>query len=258
MIGVVSFLALALSATQPGEPSSGGDPKPQTSVREVPLGTLNIPDEVAPAVLPYLECLYGSRGIQFRSRDGTPQSSATPRGADCTAQRREAADHADRLLRNRSLGNASRRTEYVEIVLTRVDDFVSDAATPPRGVSPAAPIGIIRRLNVARLDIPDELAPAIVPYMRCLDTSRGIVTRNEQGIVPPLPDVPVGGDCSVYRQRAQVQGEQLLERQGVPHADERHARVEAVLAELDAFMSSVPAPGATLSANQASPDAQDR
>ena len=258
MIGLVSLLALSLSATQAADPPAGADPKPRTLVRAVPLGTLNIPDEVAPAVLPYLECLYGSRGIEFRSRDGTPQPSAAPRGADCTALRREAADRADRLLRNRSLGTASRRAEYVEIVLARVDDFVAGAATPPRDVSPAAPIGIVRRPNVAILDIPDELAPAIVPYSRCLHTSRGIVVRNEQGVVPPLPDVPLGGDCTAYRQRARVQGEQLLERQGVRSADERHARVEAVLAELDAFMSSVPAPGTTLSANQASPDAQDR
>ena len=124
-------LAAALSVAQPPEPPAGEKAAPQTSVRVQRLGSLTIPDEVAPAVLPYLDCLYGSRGIEIRSPDGTPQPNAVPRGADCTAQRREAAERADRLLRNRSLGTTSRRAEYVERVLANIDRFAAGPAAAP-------------------------------------------------------------------------------------------------------------------------------
>jgi hypothetical protein len=113
-----------------------------------------------------------------------------------------------------------------------------------------APIGgsstetptIVSRTHV--LDIPDELAPAVVPYMNCLVTSMGHVARNERGAVPPSPGVSQGSDCSLQRQQAQTLGEQLLERRGMTDPEQRRQRVDSVLSGArDFLMPPMPVTG---------------
>ena len=95
-----------------------------------------------------------------------------------------------------------------------------------------------RRVATAVLDIPDELAPAVVPYMNCLHASLGVSVSNERGVVPPPPGISRGSDCADYRKRAQAYGEQLLRRLGVRSRDERAARVDATLRNMDDFVNA--------------------
>jgi hypothetical protein len=109
--------------------------QPATVARAAPLGRLTIPDQIAPAVVPYLQCLYASHGVEIRSSDGRPQRPAVARGADCSAQRLEASQRAEQMLRNQHRGSREERDRFVERVLASIDSFAAQPATPPQPVN---------------------------------------------------------------------------------------------------------------------------
>jgi hypothetical protein len=137
MIGSSLVLAGALAVSQANGPSAE-DPRPPNLRRAVPLGTLDIPDEIAPAIVPYMQCLYSSRGIQMR-RGAEVLAPAVPEGTDCSSRRQEAARNADRTLRNQGRGTRAERATYVEAVLASVDRFVS--SMPELGTLLSDPAG---------------------------------------------------------------------------------------------------------------------
>ena len=136
MIGVELLLGAAL-AIHGSEPSADG-PQTRTEVRS--LVSLDIPDEIAPAILPYVSCRLASAGIPLRSsRDGPEETPTVAVGAGCTESRAEAARRAEAMLRAQRRGSRSERRVYVERVLSNVDDFVSgDLMAPPVEEKPDA------------------------------------------------------------------------------------------------------------------------
>lgn len=106
---------------------------------DVPVARLNIPDEIGPAIQPYLDCLFASRGTIFRpGADGFgPRPPGVTAGSDCTPQREEAARRADQLLRSRGRGNRDQRRALIETTLANADNFV----TGPGGPNPPPPDG---------------------------------------------------------------------------------------------------------------------
>ena len=125
---------------------------------------------------------------------------------------------------------------------------LSQAAEPP-----AAP-PLERRVLLRRLDIPDEIAPAIVPYMQCVMASRGVAQR--ASVDGPLvrPVAPVGADCSSHRAQAARRAEDMLRTQGRGDPAERTAFVERVLADVEAFVAEAGRPPANPPAGE--PDAR--
>jgi hypothetical protein len=111
-------------------------------------------------------------------------------------------------------------------------------AEPPAAPEPGQPVTRMAVREMGRFDIPDELVPAVIPYMLCLDASHGIEVRAHGRTVPPPPGISRGSDCSSYRSRAARQGDRLLRRAGVRGRDERRARVEAVLSGAERFTAS--------------------
>lgn len=96
------------------------------------VASLHIPDEIAPAVLPYMSCRLGSAGVPLRrSRDGADVAPAVAVGADCSDSRAEAARHAEAMLRAQRRGSRSDRRAFVERVLLSIDDFVTTTLAPP-------------------------------------------------------------------------------------------------------------------------------
>ena len=61
------------------------------------------------------------------------------------------------------------------------------APPPPLLSRPGVP-GAELRVN-ARLDIPDEIAPAVVPYMQCLLASAGVPSYARGRPLPPPPGI---------------------------------------------------------------------
>jgi hypothetical protein len=165
MIGYVAILVAALAAGQAAKPAESA---PRTTTNALPLGTLNIPSDISPAIWPYYDCLIDSRGIERRRSDGTAERPVVAAGADCVAQRGEAMERADRILRNRSMGTTSRRAEYIETVLARVDGFVAGlggsyrpaASGPQLPGKPADPLPSI--------DVPYQILPAYQVYTSCV------------------------------------------------------------------------------------------
>jgi len=125
--------ASLLIAASLGWAAQVNGPSPTVS-SDVPLGSITFPDEIAPAIMPYLDCLYDSHGVR-RGPPGDSQTIPSPDllGADCGEARRHAASRAESILRTQNRGSTSQRRAYVERVLGRVDRFAATLETPPQG-----------------------------------------------------------------------------------------------------------------------------
>ena len=157
-------ILMTFAASTPAQPI---DTSPVTQARSV----LHTPDAIAPAVLPYVACLYAVRGLPFvLGSNGRHISYATSDG-NCSAERRRAKADAIKLLENKPIPGGGAATSYVENVLAEIDVFVG----PVRGAqasTPSPPVGI-------PLTIEDEVQPAYDRYEDCLKTqvSDGAISR---------------------------------------------------------------------------------
>lgn len=84
--------------------------------------SLHIPDEVAPAVQPYLDCRLQSLGATIKHTDGKLADSLVEKGGDCSALRTKAATDADAMLVKTGKDEAD-RTKMVQDTLKSIDDF---------------------------------------------------------------------------------------------------------------------------------------
>lgn len=148
----VAGLMLACATTAMGQPLG---PKP----------TLHTPDVIAPAVLPYLACLYAERGLPLlHATDGTrvPYERG---GSGCSAARARAIADAAKLLEKNPPPAGTSAAAFIEGTLTDMDRYVaslpvSDGADAR---SQSAVIGI-------PVTIEDEVQPAYTRYDDCLKT----------------------------------------------------------------------------------------
>ena len=112
-----------------------------------------------------------------------------------------------------------------------------ETAPPPDSVRVAVVDG--------RLDIPDEIAAAVVPYMRCLIASSGVpvYTEGRKALIPPPAGIGKGSDCSAHRSKAARDADYLLKQAGKGPRSKRALYIDKVLASIDAFhwRSSPPA-----------------
>jgi hypothetical protein len=92
------------------------------------------------------------------------------------------------------------------------------------------------------LDIPDEIAPAIVPYFRCLLASAGQTEKSGGRVVPPPKGIAKGSDCAAFRKQAARNADRMLRVQGGRSSAERKAFIEKALQEMDAVPLGPPAP----------------
>ena len=92
---------------------------------------------------------------------------------------------------------------------------------------------IQRNLAIAKLVIPDEIAPAVVPYMGCLFARQGVEVR---GTLDPRPkNVAKGGDCSERRDLAARNADKMLRRLGGRSVEQRHEFIENTLVAMEEF-----------------------
>ena len=88
------------------------------------------------------------------------------------------------------------------------------------------------RLN--SLALPDEVSPAVFPYVLCLQSAAGIPMYGPDGELANSPDKP--SDCAGVRSKALVDGVKMLERQNLmDNSTGRTRYVESVLADIDEF-----------------------
>jgi len=127
----LAALVLALAASSLFEPTA--DTVARGPVMEE---RLVIPDEIAPAVMPYLGCLLARDGVEVRGRLD-PRPAGVGPGADCTAFREGAARDADTLLRRIGGRSSAEREALIEQTLTSIEAFPNPGATAPRSESNA-------------------------------------------------------------------------------------------------------------------------
>ena len=84
--------------------------------------SLHIPDEVSPAVEPYLQCRLQSLGATVKGTDGKAVEPVVEKGGDCSALRAKAAIDADAMLVKAGKNEAD-RTAMVQETLKSIDDF---------------------------------------------------------------------------------------------------------------------------------------
>jgi hypothetical protein len=222
----------------------------------LPADTVSIPDGVAPSVTPYLECLRAKNGERLSGPVGDPDLLDAARDAaiaDCRDVRIAVAKQADDVLRTQGHKADSRR-QTIESVLRGFEDFFGGdalrrviaqgpgAAAPP-GTTYAVPVQVSgpQRIGQGRLEIPDEIAPAIVPYLNCLAASRGIAVRGSNA---GTTGIIVGSDCSSQRLLAAKQSDMLLKRSTRKTRKQRLAMIEATLEAADRFLKTTAPAGA--------------
>jgi hypothetical protein len=139
-----------------------------TGTAAQPLGarpTLHTPDVIAPAVLPYLACLYAERGLTLlRATDGT-QMTYDKSSSDCSAARARAIADAAKLLEGKAVPGGQSPGTFVEETLTDMDAYVASLpmAQSAKPQSESSVIGI-------PVTIEDEVQPAYARYDDCLKT----------------------------------------------------------------------------------------
>jgi hypothetical protein len=112
-----------------GQPADAPFRLPAARV-SLPLGRFEIPDAIAPAVVPYFECLLGSTGVSVRD-GGREMPPAAARGADCSAQRSLAATRADDMLRQAGGKSRVERRALIDATLASAEDFAAKSAPSP-------------------------------------------------------------------------------------------------------------------------------
>ena len=120
---MIALLALLQVAAVPPEPG------PVTR-RPVMGPGLALPDEIAPAVVPYMQCLLDSRGVRS-TRDGRDVPPVFAKGTDCSPQRKLSAQRADEMLRQAGGRSAEKRRTLIESTLASLEAFVAKAPPSP-------------------------------------------------------------------------------------------------------------------------------
>ena len=86
---------------------------------------LHVPDELDPAVDPYLWCRLQSLGATVSGKDGKPVARMAEKGGDCSALRVKAATDANALLAKAG-EDPSTRSKKVDETLKSIDDFAEE------------------------------------------------------------------------------------------------------------------------------------
>src|SRR5438270_3712095 len=109
------MLALPLIFAAPGTRAEPLGPKP----------TLHTPDVIAPAVLPYLACLYAQRGLPLlRAADGR-QVAYDKSGTGCSAARARAIADASKLIEGKRVPDGLSADVFIEQTLGDMDGYVA-------------------------------------------------------------------------------------------------------------------------------------
>lgn len=93
-------------------------------ITSVPGPSLQIPDEIAPAVVPFAMCRFRAIGVRTRRADGTlPNSLPEPTGENCSSARKLARQNALDMLERQSLDPPGGREAFVDRTLDQVTEF---------------------------------------------------------------------------------------------------------------------------------------
>ena len=188
-----------------------------------PKPTLHTPDVIAPAVLPYLACLYAERGLPLlRANDGS-QIAYDKSGSGCSAARARATGDATRLLKGRIVSDGLSGDTFVDQTLADMDAYVASLPVTHSTQSESAVIGI-------PVTIEDEVLPAYNRYDDCLKTQVGHSLVTPDTIMAKFREAMTS--CASVRTYAISQAAEALVAKGWDEATRTHA-AESTFAKAD-------------------------
>jgi len=193
-----------------------------------PLGpkpTLHTPDVIAPAVLPYLACLYAERGLPLlRAADGT-QVAYDKSGSGCSTARTQAIADASKLLEGKAVPDGLSAGVFIEQTLADMDGYVASLPVSQGQASQAqsAVIGI-------PVTIEDEVQPAYARYDDCLKTQVSESRVSVETIIGKFREAMA--TCASVRQFAVTAATKALIAKGWDEATRARA-AESTFAKVD-------------------------
>jgi hypothetical protein len=99
-----------------------------------PMGSIEIPPEIAPAVVPYMMCLQQKMREAVQASNGLDQAEYTAAvpvvREKCAGVRRTALEQGVQMLADRRIGTAGERPARVEATLVNIDDFILNMTFP--------------------------------------------------------------------------------------------------------------------------------
>jgi hypothetical protein len=204
--------AAAIAATGAGAAPSPLGPKP----------TLHTPDVIAPAVLPYLACLYAERGLPLlRAADGT-QVTYDKSSSDCSAARAQAKAEAAKSLTGKPVPDGRSADEFIDATLADMDAYVASLPQKAQRHGQAV-IGI-------PVTIEDEVQPAYARYDDCLKTQVSNSRVSVDTIIDKFKEAMT--TCRSVRDYAVAEATKALEAKGWDEAKRAHA-AETTFAQVD-------------------------
>jgi hypothetical protein len=125
----------------------------------------------------------------------------------------------------------------VALAFTAAASPAADAERPPVAaqLQSAPPNTELHEEMVASVNIPDEIAPAIIPYVNCQIASAGVPVYADGRRVAPPPGIVKGSDCGAMRRKAARNADRMLREQGMASRKARRALIDRTLAAMDAF-----------------------
>jgi hypothetical protein len=127
-VGLIMLFAIQTPAAQ--QPAAPGT----VTVEQ----NLNIPDEIAPAIIPYVNCRVSSQGVPMRNERGETLDAVVPPGGDCTPHRKQAAARANAMLKQYTDLSRMKRRDLIENTLNSIDKFTSWRTAPQTEKQPDA------------------------------------------------------------------------------------------------------------------------
>jgi hypothetical protein len=130
MAMVVATLSPAQAQTQPV----------RTVETTEKIGSIKVPDEIAPAVGPYITCRIMASGTPLIV-EGKPVNYTLPGQTDCAKVRANAAREADKFLVRQGMNDKAKRHAFIDKALTDADSFTAKLSTPQSfAVAPDVPV----------------------------------------------------------------------------------------------------------------------
>ena len=115
------FLFAMLTASTQAEDA----PKPVTIIEsKVKLGSIDIPNEIGPAIAPYMTCRILASGTELRV-EGKALNAEKPSAADCDTKKEKAVKYAHELLKKQGVSNKNERTSLIDKTMAEVDVFAA-------------------------------------------------------------------------------------------------------------------------------------
>jgi hypothetical protein len=187
--------------------------------------TLHTPDVIAPAVLPYLACLYAERGLPLlRAADGS-QVAYDKGSGDCSAARARASADAAKLLQGKPVPDGLSAGAFVDRTLADMDAYVASLPMS-RGAASQAQSGVIG----IPVTIEDEVQPAYNRYDDCLKTQVSDSMVTPDTIVAKFREAMTS--CASVRSYAISEATKALVTKGWDEATRQRA-AESTFAKVD-------------------------